>query len=149
MLAISSSSDALTPSTTNNHMPPAAAAAAAKALPVVAAGVLAASAVLPAYADGDLEAGKAVFSGNCAACHKGGRNIIQQEKTLQLAALEQYLDGGANPAAVKKQVVAHVSSPSTCAPARRPATLFAPCRLSCRSDRKSSAPARALQRLNA
>ena len=41
---------------------------------------------------------------NCAACHVGGRNVILAEKTLQQEALEQYLDGGANEIAVRKQV---------------------------------------------
>ena len=41
---------------------------------------------------------------NCAACHAGGRNVIIAEKTLQQEALEQYLDGGANEVAVRRQV---------------------------------------------
>jgi len=70
--------------------------------PVLAAGVLATSAE-PAFA-GDAAAGEQIFSGNCAACHAGGQNVIMPEKTLEQAALEEYLDGGANEAAVKKQV---------------------------------------------
>jgi hypothetical protein len=54
----------------------------AKVAPVVAAGVLAASA-MPAFA-GDAGAGEQVFSGNCAACHAGGMNVIMPEKTLQV-----------------------------------------------------------------
>lgn len=42
----------------------------------------------------DLENGSQVFSGNCAACHAGGNNIIQTEKTLRKEALESYLKGG-------------------------------------------------------
>jgi len=53
-----------------------------KVAPVVAAGVLAASA-MPAFA-GDAGAGEQVFSGNCAACHAGGMNVIMPEKTLQV-----------------------------------------------------------------
>merc|ERR1711879_85388 len=49
-------------------------------------------------------AGESVFSGNCAACHAGGQNVIMPEKTLQQDALEEYLDGGFNEAAVVKQV---------------------------------------------
>merc|ERR1712039_662496 len=57
----------------------------------------------PALA-GDAGAGESVFSGNCAACHAGGQNVIMPEKTLQQDALEEYLDGGFNEAAVVKQV---------------------------------------------
>jgi len=75
----------------------------AKAIvPVLAAGVLA-TAAEPAFA-GDAAAGEQIFSGNCAACHAGGQNVIMPEKTLEQAALEEYLDGGANEAAVIKQV---------------------------------------------
>lgn len=42
----------------------------------------------------DLDAGASVFAGNCAACHSGGNNVIQVEKTLRKAALEEYLAGG-------------------------------------------------------
>nr|AAA33081.1 pre-apocytochrome c552 [Chlamydomonas reinhardtii] len=42
----------------------------------------------------DLALGAQVFNGNCAACHMGGRNSVMPEKTLDKAALEQYLDGG-------------------------------------------------------
>merc|ERR1719215_2540273 len=67
----------------------------AKAIaPVLAAGVLA-TAAEPAFA-GDAGAGEQIFSGNCAACHAGGQNVIMPEKTLEQAALEEYLDGGAN-----------------------------------------------------
>ena len=53
---------------------------------------------------GDAGAGEAVFEGNCAACHAGGQNVIMPEKTLQQDALAEYLDGGVNEGAVKKQV---------------------------------------------
>lgn len=43
----------------------------------------------PAYA-GDAAAGKQIFSANCAACHAGGRNAVNPQKTLQKADLEQY-----------------------------------------------------------
>jgi len=69
---------------------------------VIAAGLLATGAA-PAFA-GDAGAGEQIFSGNCAACHAGGQNVIMPEKTLEQAALEEYLDGGANEAAVMKQV---------------------------------------------
>ena len=67
-----------------------------------AAAVLAAS-PMSAFA-GDVGAGEQVFSGNCAACHAGGQNVIMPEKTLEQSALEQYLDGGFNEGAVVKQV---------------------------------------------
>jgi len=71
-----------------------------KAVPAIAAGVLAAG---PAFA-ADMAAGEQVFSGNCAACHAGGMNVIMPEKTLQQDALEEYLEGGANVKAVVYQV---------------------------------------------
>nr|ARW68210.1 cytochrome c553 [Chondria sp. (in: red algae)] len=40
--------------------------------------------------DVDLEAGEQVFSANCAACHNGGANTVNPQKTLQLADLEKY-----------------------------------------------------------
>lgn len=75
----------------------------------VAAGVFSAGA-MPAYAADAMEGekivaeAKRIFANNCAACHVAGQNVIQPEKTLQLRALEEYLDGGANVAAVAKQV---------------------------------------------
>ena len=45
-----------------------------------------------------------IFSGNCAACHAGGQNVIMPEKTLEQSALEEYLDGGFNEGSVVKQV---------------------------------------------
>jgi len=72
---------------------------------VAAAGAAAAFALVatPAFA-GDVGAGESVFSGNCAACHAGGQNVIMPEKTLEQDALEEYLDGGFNEKAVMKQV---------------------------------------------
>jgi cytochrome c6 len=52
----------------------------------------------------DLEAGAQVFAGNCAACHAGGNNVIQNEKTLRKEALEQYLDGGLKESSIITQV---------------------------------------------
>mmetsp|Transcript_25464 Transcript_25464/g.74780 ORF Transcript_25464/g.74780 Transcript_25464/m.74780 type:complete len:141 (+) Transcript_25464:53-475(+) len=54
----------------------------------LAAAALAVSA--PAFA-ADLSNGESVFQGNCAACHAGGQNSVQPEKTLELASLEKYL----------------------------------------------------------
>lgn len=39
-----------------------------------------------------------------AACHAGGNNVVQNEKTLRKAALEQYLEGGFNVDAIVHQV---------------------------------------------
>ena len=48
--------------------------------------------------------GAKVFAGTCAACHNGGGNILAAEKTLEREALEEYLDGGLNEAAIIRQV---------------------------------------------
>jgi len=72
------------------------------ATPMIAAAVLTAGAH-PAFA-GDAAAGEQIFSGNCAACHAGGQNAVAAEKTLQLEALQEYLDGGVSEASVVKQV---------------------------------------------
>ncbi|MEO0770465.1 MAG: c-type cytochrome [Cyanobacteria bacterium J06649_4] len=45
----------------------------------------------PAYA-GDIAQGKQVFTANCVACHAGGRNVVQAQKTLKQDALETYLE---------------------------------------------------------
>eukprot|EP00889_Picochlorum_renovo_P002680 jgi/Picre1/29710/NNA_005093.t1 len=47
--------------------------------------------------------GEEIFSNNCAACHTGGQNIVQVERTLQKPALEQYLDGGLSEASIVTQ----------------------------------------------
>jgi len=52
----------------------------------------------------DIEAGALVFAGNCAACHSGGNNVIQNEKTLRKADLEAYLEGGYKTASIVTQV---------------------------------------------
>ncbi len=70
---------------------------------VAGVAVTAGVAVSPAFA-GDVGAGEQVFNANCAACHAGGQNVIMPEKTLEKAALEQYLAGGRNEKAVMTQV---------------------------------------------
>jgi len=52
----------------------------------------------------DIEAGATVFAGNCAACHSGGNNVVQPEKTLRKEALDQYLDGGLKESSIITQV---------------------------------------------
>jgi len=51
-------------------------------IPVVAAGFLGWTGAAPAFA-GDAGEGAQIFSGNCAACHAGGQNVIMPEKTLE------------------------------------------------------------------
>ncbi|MDJ0616967.1 MAG: c-type cytochrome [Calothrix sp. MO_192.B10] len=43
----------------------------------------------PAFA-ADAAAGKAIFSANCAACHAGGKNLVNPDKTLKKEDLEKY-----------------------------------------------------------
>jgi cytochrome c6 len=74
---------------------------AAGALAVGTAAMIAS--VSPAYG-GDVDAGEQIFNANCAACHAGGQNVIIPDKTLEKEALEHYLSGGRNEAAVIKQV---------------------------------------------
>jgi cytochrome c6 len=38
----------------------------------------------------DLASGAKVFAANCAACHVGGNNVINAQKTLKKDALERY-----------------------------------------------------------
>nr|YP_009391355.1 cytochrome c553 [Platysiphonia delicata]ARW59499.1 cytochrome c553 [Platysiphonia delicata] len=37
---------------------------------------------------GDIEAGEEIFNGNCAACHLGGKNLVEPSKTLEKEILE-------------------------------------------------------------
>ena len=43
----------------------------------------------PAWA-GDVDSGAKVFNVNCAACHAGGKNVVNGAKTLQKADLDKY-----------------------------------------------------------
>jgi cytochrome c6 len=43
-----------------------------------------------AYAAGDVAVGAKVFNANCAACHAGGNNAVQANKTLKKEALTQF-----------------------------------------------------------
>ena len=70
---------------------------------VGAAFIAAGMAVAPATA-ADLDNGANVFAGNCAACHAGGNNVIQNEKTLRKDALTSYLTGGFSEASIVYQV---------------------------------------------
>ena len=74
------------------------------AVPVLAAAVILAP-LSSVAAEKDVDPiGKSIFEYNCAACHRGGQNIIMPEKTLEREDLEQYLDGGFNEKAVIRQV---------------------------------------------
>jgi cytochrome c6 len=55
----------------------------------------------PAFA-GDAAKGASVFSANCAACHMGGKNVINPAKTLKQADLDKY--GMASSDAIVAQV---------------------------------------------
>ena len=48
--------------------------------------------------------GRKIFENNCAACHSGGVNVIAEEKTLEKAAIEEYLEGGFTEKAIINQV---------------------------------------------
>ncbi|MFB2875666.1 cytochrome c6 PetJ [Floridanema aerugineum] len=39
---------------------------------------------------GDVASGAKIFSANCAACHAGGKNVVNPSKTLAKADLEKY-----------------------------------------------------------
>jgi cytochrome c6 len=59
----------------------------------------------PSFA-ADSAHGAQVFSANCAACHMGGGNVVNAERTLKADALKAYLAGYADgpEAAVAMQV---------------------------------------------
>ena len=54
--------------------------------------IAASVAVAPAAFAGDIDNGAQVFAGNCAACHAGGNNVIQSEKTLRKNLSLYYLN---------------------------------------------------------
>lgn len=51
---------------------------------------------------GDPVRGAQVFAAQCAACHAGGKNVVNPQKTLQKEALEKY--GVNSLEAIKMQV---------------------------------------------
>jgi cytochrome c6 len=51
----------------------------------------------------DLAKGATLFQANCAGCHAGGQNFVQQTKTLQREALEKYL-GTTDPVGIQAYV---------------------------------------------
>lgn len=82
-----------------------------------AAAFLIAAAPGPAFA-GDVVLGAKVFSNTCAACHAGGQNIVEPDKTLEKEALETYLAGGFSEASIIKQASVRGARPSAAAAAR-------------------------------
>jgi cytochrome c6 len=70
----------------------------------MAAFIAGAIALAPVAMAADLDNGAQVFAGNCAACHAGGNNVIQNEKTLRKEALDQYLTGGLKAESIVTQV---------------------------------------------
>ncbi|MGD1912569.1 MAG: cytochrome c6 PetJ [Rivularia sp. (in: cyanobacteria)] len=44
----------------------------------------------PALAEGNSAAGAPIFAANCAACHAGGRNLVNPAKTLSKTDLTKY-----------------------------------------------------------
>ena len=81
--------------------------------PVAAAALIAGSGVSGAFA-GDVENGEDIFNGNCAACHAGGQNAVQPDKTLELASLKSYL---ANFDGSEKAIVYQVTNGKNAMPA--------------------------------
>lgn len=45
---------------------------------------------VPSATAADLGKGAKVFQANCAACHAGGRNVVNGSKTLNKSDLEKY-----------------------------------------------------------
>lgn len=56
----------------------------------------------PSVLAADVAAGAKVFNSTCAACHLGGKNLVNAAKTLQKADLEKY--GMASVEAIETQV---------------------------------------------
>jgi cytochrome c6 len=56
----------------------------------------------PAWA-GDIDHGAKIFTANCAACHMGGGNVVDSNKTLKKTALEKY--GMNDLVAIKNQIM--------------------------------------------
>jgi cytochrome c6 len=46
-----------------------------------------------AHASGDALCGSALFAANCASCHAGGLNFVNEKRTLKKDALETFLGG--------------------------------------------------------
>lgn len=62
-----------------------------KLLSVILLGVaLFTFAIQPPALAGDAAKGAQVFAANCAACHMGGKNVVNPAKTLSKADLEKY-----------------------------------------------------------
>lgn len=57
----------------------------------------------PALAEGNTANGEAIFKANCAACHVGGKNLVNPTKTLKKEDLEKY--GMNSFDAIKNQII--------------------------------------------
>ena len=82
MLALAGAAIAFRPATSKLDLNR---AASSVAMPVVAAGIIFASATPVHAAATRPSTGEQIFQGNCAACHMGGQNVIMPMKTLELA----------------------------------------------------------------
>ena len=51
---------------------------------------IAAFSLIKAAWAGDIANGATIFTANCAACHMGGKNVVNPAKTLQKEDLENY-----------------------------------------------------------
>jgi cytochrome c6 len=60
-----------------------------KLMTIVTVFVATLSFAMPAHAS-DVAEGAKVFAANCAACHAGGRNVVNPTKSLKKADLEKY-----------------------------------------------------------
>jgi cytochrome c6 len=65
------------------------AAANTASMTVLASTLLLVSLASPASA-GDIGRGEILFTGNCASCHMGGTNVVNEQRTLKKDALEQF-----------------------------------------------------------
>ena len=43
-----------------------------------------------AFALGDIGKGEVLFNNNCASCHVGGNNVVNEQRTLKRDALEKF-----------------------------------------------------------
>lgn len=44
----------------------------------------------PAWSQPDITQGQVLFQANCAGCHAGGNNYVQEKRTLRQADIQQY-----------------------------------------------------------
>ena len=76
----------------------------------------------PSFA-ADVAHGAQVFSANCAACHMGGGNVVNAERTLKADALKAYLANyadGPEAAVAYRSPMAKMPCPPSAASSARP-----------------------------